>query len=410
MNDIFGGRGNAEIPPALSYLLTALVNLPELRTIVLSGNAIGEYVYDKKKEHGTIDLIEFLSTHVPLQHLYLANIGLSGETSDLIARALWRLHKNKVEAKTSVKLETVVCGKQHLRKDSMAAWAQTFRLHDQVKVVDIQGSRILTGGLGTLMDTQHKKKKEDHKAADSVAKDTDEKKEKKRQDDITLLHTVLLDTKFRDADLLDVVPPNLKKYESENEIMNLLLRVKPKGGLKHAKKLEVLNLYDNTFTDACVSAFTKQVPRWPELVELDLSDTVLRDRGAYLLGLALEKGKNGKLRTLRLQGNEIKSRGIAKLSGAVVGNAAALQRIELDRNQFDEENESVQALKELLDERKSRCEDDEVDEEAWGLDEFEEPESESEPESDEEEPELEPDSEEEGIIDELASKLEKTSI
>ncbi|KAI0398403.1 hypothetical protein F5Y17DRAFT_453974 [Xylariaceae sp. FL0594] len=424
MNDIFGGRGNSEIPPALSSLLSALAQLPELHTVVLSGNAIGEYVYDKKKEHGDVDLIEFLSTHVPLQHLYLANVGLSGETSDLVARALWRLHKNKVDAKTSAKLETVVCGKQHLRNDSMPAWAQTFRLHDQVKVVDIQGSRIMSGGLRSLMDTEHKKKKEDHKAADGVAKqEEDEGKDeakKKRQDDITRLHTVILDTQFRDADLLDAVPASLKKYEGGSEVVDLLLRVRPRGGLKHARKLEVLNLYDNTFSDACAGAFAKQVPRWTELVELDVADTALRDRGAYLLGLALEKGKNAKLRTLRLQGNEIKPRGIAKLSGALVSgdNAAALQRVELDRNQFDEDNEDVQALKKLLDKRRSKWEKenggddaDDVDDDAWGLDEFEEPEDESDLEDDEE-PELEPDSEEEegGIVDELASKLEKTSI
>ncbi|KAI1192435.1 RNI-like protein [Nemania serpens] len=346
--DIFTGRLLNEIPEALSYLLTSILNLPKLRTINLNDNAFGLNTQEP--------LIAFLSSHVPLQHLYLNNNGLGPHAGINIANALSKLHAKKEEARKAGQdvpnLETVVCGRNRLENGSMMAWAETFRLHNQVKEI-----KMVQNGI--------------------------------RQEGISLLLS---------------------------------------DGLSHATKLETLDLQDNTFTVIGARALAKVVPLWADILELGIGDSLLSAKGGVLLAEALSKGGNQKLETLRLQYNDITAPAVKHLSTAAQDALPALRRIELNGNKFSEDDESIIVLQELLEARKEEYAGDVIDEDAWGVDSLSDLE---ELDSDEEEEEEEITTEERAEklirdaeeaqeeptvqlkdrdVDDLASKLEKTSI
>ncbi|KAI9657195.1 MAG: hypothetical protein M1829_006941 [Trizodia sp. TS-e1964] len=145
--DIFTSRLLAEIPQALTFLLTALLSLPQLETIDLSDNAFGL--------NTQAPLVEFLSAHVPLRHLILNNNGLGPSAGVLIADALTALHAKKEAARAQGKdvpyLETVICGRNRLENGSMAAWAEVFARHDRVQVVKMVQNGIRQEGISHLL-------------------------------------------------------------------------------------------------------------------------------------------------------------------------------------------------------------------------------------------------------------------
>jgi len=147
--DIFTSRLLAEIPPALSSLLTACLPLPHLHTIDLSDNAFGL--------NTAAPLVAFLSQHVPLRHLILNNNGLGPEAGALVADALTTLAGKKEEARRKdggaqvPALETVVCGRNRLESGSMGAWARCFRANQGVKVVRMVQNGIRQEGIATLL-------------------------------------------------------------------------------------------------------------------------------------------------------------------------------------------------------------------------------------------------------------------
>ena len=125
LHDIFTSRLLSEIPPALTSLLTALLECPKLHTIDLSDNAFGLNTKDP--------LVDFLSKHVPLRHLILNNNGMGPIAGTSIAQALVTLAEKKEAARKEGKdvpeLESVVCGRNRLENGSMAAWAQAYSAH-----------------------------------------------------------------------------------------------------------------------------------------------------------------------------------------------------------------------------------------------------------------------------------------
>ncbi|KAI1758909.1 RNI-like protein [Hypoxylon sp. FL1150] len=318
--DIFTGRLLNEIPEALSSLLTSILNLPNLRTINLNDNAFGL--------NTQAPLVAFLSSHVPLQHLYLNNNGLGPHAGILIADALSQLHKKKEEARKAGQdvpyLETVICGRNRLENGSMLAWAKAFSLHNKIKEV-----KMVQNGI--------------------------------RQEGIEQLLT---------------------------------------AGLNHATELKVLDLQDNTFTVKGARALAKVVPFWADIQELGIGDSLLGAKGGIILADALSKGQNPKLATLRLQYNDITSAGVKGFASAAKDGLPALKRIELNGNKFSEDDESIVALQELLDERKEEHGGDIIDEDAWGVDSLSDLE---ELDSDEEEEE----EEEDVTVEEKAEKLVK---
>lgn len=147
MADIFTGRLLAEIPEALSSLLTSILNLPNLNTINLNDNAFGL--------NTQAPLVAFLSSHVPLQHLHLNNNGLGPHAGILIADALSELHVKKEAARKAGQnvpdLNTVICGRNRLENGSMTAWAKTFSLHNKVKEIKMVQNGIRQEGISHLL-------------------------------------------------------------------------------------------------------------------------------------------------------------------------------------------------------------------------------------------------------------------
>ncbi|KAF6232973.1 hypothetical protein HO173_008818 [Letharia columbiana] len=267
----------------LSSLLTALLELPNLHTVDLSDNAFGLNTVEP--------LVDFLSRHVPLQHLILQNNGLGPNAGTLIAHALTALAERKEEARKSGKtvpdLETVICGRNRLESGSMSAWAKAYRAHRKVKTV-----KMVQNGI--------------------------------RQDGISLLLT---------------------------------------EGLVWCQELVVLDLQDNTFTITGARSLSQVVEGWKQIRELGIGDSLLGSRGAVLFAEALGKGNNGLL-------------GVAANDKLV-----KLRRVELNGNKFSEDDEPVEGLRLLLEERKEKAGDAEGE---WGLDELSDLEEESDEEDEDE--------------------------
>ncbi|KAK4447641.1 hypothetical protein QBC34DRAFT_409194 [Podospora aff. communis PSN243] len=348
--DIFTGRLLSEIPEALSSLLTSILNLPNLNTINLNDNAFGL--------NTQAPLVAFLAAHVPLQHLYLNNNGLGPHAGILIADALSELHAKKEEARKQGQdvpyLETVICGRNRLENGSMTAWAKTFSLHNKVKEVKMVQNGIRQEGISHLLSE----------------------------------------------------------------------------GLRHATELKVLDLQDNTFTLLGAKALAAVTPEWTEILELGIGDSLLGNKGGVVFAKSLAEGKNTKLEILRLQYNEITSQGIKGLASAAKDSLPALKKLELNGNKFSEDDESIIALQELFEERKEALGGDVVAEDEWGLDSLSDLEEEdSEEEGEGEESDIEPEERAEKLIkeaeeaqeepviqvkdsdvDDLAKKLQTTSI
>lgn len=170
------------------------------------------------------------------------------------------------------------------------------------------------------------------------------------------------------------------------------------NGLTHLTKLDTLDLQDNTFTAMGAKALSQAVGNWTELRELGVGDCLLSGRGGVALAAALEKGKNKKVEVLRLQFNDINAKGLAGLASASSTALPALRRVEINGNKFDEEDPSIEKLREVLDARKEESGEHGDDDEYWGLDELDELESDDEDEEESDADEKRGDDEEEEDI------------
>ncbi|EWC45995.1 hypothetical protein DRE_04788 [Drechslerella stenobrocha 248] len=186
-------------------------------------------------------------------------------------------------------------------------------------------------------------------------------------------------------------------------------------GLVNCKGLEILDLQDNTFTIKGAKALAAVVGQWAVIRELGVGDCLLSSRGAIALAESLVQGKNKDLKILRLQYNEIDTKGIAALKGAVK-TLVKLELLELNGNKFSEADTHVEAIREIFEERGlgeldelSDLEDSDEEEDEEEEDEEEEERERVVKEADEAEGEtvaLEQDTR----VDDLADILGKTSI
>ncbi|KAL9109143.1 MAG: hypothetical protein Q9227_006234 [Pyrenula ochraceoflavens] len=319
LHDIFTSRLLEEIPPALSSLLTALLQCPKLSTIDLSDNAFGLNTKDP--------LVDFLSKHTPLQHLILNNNGMGPIAGAAIAQALTQLSTRKAESRKARDasssssssssseipgLESIVCGRNRLENGSMAAWATMYTAHaEHIKSVKMTQNGIRQEGISHLLQ----------------------------------------------------------------------------NGLRACTSLEILDMQDNTFTLLGASALADAVGEWPNLQELGVGDDLLGARGAVKVFEALGKGRNKKTEVLRLQYNDIDAKGVKALVQAVKDKDSlpVLRRVELNGNKFSEDDASIEALAEILSERKDEHGKDDDPEDHWGIDELDELEEESDEEDEGEE-------------------------
>lgn len=156
-----------------------------------------------------------------------------------------------------------------------------------------------------------------------------------------------------------------------------------RSGLSHCKDLEVLDMQDNTFTVMGAGALSEVVPQWTKLKELGVGDDLLGATGSIKVFDALAKGETKDIEVLRLQYNDINSQGVRSLLQAAKDGMPRLRRIELNGNKFNEDDFGIEALAELLRERKDGEGKEEDPEDFWGLDELDELEEESSDEEDE---------------------------
>jgi Ran GTPase-activating protein 1 len=175
-----------------------------------------------------------------------------------------------------------------------------------------------------------------------------------------------------------------------------------RNGLANTNKLQVLDLQDNTFRTEGANLLSRLVLGWTDLKELAVSDCYLTARGTIKLGEALAQGKNTNLEVIRLQFNEMGSKGLAALATATE-KLPKLRRVELNGNAFSEDDEAVDTIRSKVDAlRKKEGPPMDEDTEEWGLDELDELESEDEEEEDEAESDAEEDAERKVKEDEQA--------
>jgi Ran GTPase-activating protein 1 len=188
------------------------------------------------------------------------------------------------------------------------------------------------------------------------------------------------------------------------------------GGLKHLSGLQVLELEDNTFTAMGSKAFANIIDGLGDLQTLNLNDCYLSPRGWILIGEAMRSGKNKKLQILKLQFNNINSKGVELLVG-IHQFLPSLQRLELNGNKFGEDEVSVEQLRELLESKKEAAGVEEEDDN-WGMGDLDELEDESDEEDEDEEEDEEvkhdKEAEDENVaqdesksVDQLADMLDK---
>jgi Ran GTPase-activating protein 1 len=143
---------------------------------------------------------------------------------------------------------------------------------------------------------------------------------------------------------------------------------------------------------------------------------------------ALGKGESRNVEVLRLQYNDINSQGAKSLLQAVRDGMPNLRRVEINGNKFYEDDLSIQALADMLSERKDADGKDDDPDDFWGLDELDELEEESSEDEEDEEADEQEDLEERILeeaeeledkpvaqkrdpdVDELADALKKTGI
>ncbi len=139
----------------------------------------------------------------------------------------------------------------------------------------------------------------------------------------------------------------LKQNGIRQEGIELLME----KGLSYCPDIERLDLQDNTFTVKGSRALVKELPKWTKLVELAISDCLLSSKGGRLLGQALIDVPVPTLEILRLQFNEIDSKGVKLIFNAIKENLSKLQTLELNGNYFSEDDFTVEEITNLFEER-----------------------------------------------------------
>ncbi|KAK4193305.1 putative Ran GTPase-activating protein [Podospora australis] len=247
------------------------------------------------------------------------------------------------------------------------------------------------------------------------------KKEKARKNgqDVPYLETVICGRNRLENGSMTAWAKTFSLHNKVKEIKMVQNGIRQEGishllseGLRHTAQLRVLDLQDNTFTAMGAKALAEVAPLWTELLELGVGDSLLSAKGGVLLGKSLGKGKNKNLEILRLQYNEITAPGIKHLAAAAKDALPALKKIELNGNKFSEDDESILALQELLEERKEKFGGDVVVEDDWGVDSLSDLEDldSDEEEEEEEEEDVEPEERAEKLIKEAEEAQEEPTV
>lgn len=119
-------------------------------------------------------------------------------------------------------------------------------------------------------------------------------------------------------------------------------------GLAANTGLKVVDLQDNTATLRGAKAVAKFLRQWPQLEELQLSETLLRPKGSALLIEALRGGNHPHLRRLGLAFCDIPATTLSALSAAIQERKWALEHLDINGNFAEEDGPELEALRQAL--------------------------------------------------------------
>lgn len=155
-----------------------------------------------------------------------------------------------------------------------------------------------------------------------------------------------------------------RKHADLREVRLYQNGIRPAGivklvlGLAANRKLEVLDLQDNTLTAVGGEALARSLAQWPHLRELNLNDCLLKKNGLLAVAAQLVAVERP-LATLKLQYNELETDALGVLAAGVV-KLPKLAALELNGNRFEEDDEHVEALAAALEKQGGAL--DELDE------------------------------------------------
>jgi Ran GTPase-activating protein 1 len=324
LHDIFTSRKEWEIPEGLQFLLNALLQCPQLHTIDLSDNAFGlQVVVPAKKARK------------------------EGEEEKVIEKALLNFLSRHTPLKHLV-----------LNNNGMGPEA------------------------GTLI-------------ANALAELAERKAEARKQGlDVPHLESIVCGRNRLENGSMKAWAHAYEAHKSGMKSVKMTQNgIRPEGislllrsGLGHCSNLETLDMQDNTFTFKGAGALADVIGGWSKLKELGVGDDLLGANGAIKVFEKLATGHNKEVELLRLQYNDITTKGVEALLRAVKEGLPKLRRVELNGNKFNEDDAHVEAIAEMLSERKEEFGSADDPDEHWGVDELDEMEEE---ESDEDEAEAE---------------------
>ncbi|KAL8948735.1 MAG: hypothetical protein Q9222_005103 [Ikaeria aurantiellina] len=347
-------------------------------TILLNGNTFGA--------PAAAYLAPLLSAQTSLTHINLADIFTSRLLSE-IPPALSSLLTSLLPLQN---LESIDLSDNAFGLNTQAPLVEFLKQHIPLRVLVLNNN-----GLGPEAGA---------KIADALSELTDRKEEaRKERKEVPHLETVVCGRNRLETGSMRAWSAAFRKHSHVKEVKMVQNGIRQPGievllreGLKGCEGLEVLDLQDNTFTNVGAEALKEVLPGWKELRELGVGDSLLgRKGGMGMLCEALGKGMNKELRVLRLQYNEVDSKGVGRLLQLVKeGNLPRLRRVELNGNKFSEDDIGVKELRVLLEKRRKDARK-ELEEGEWGLDEFSDLEEEDSEDEEESEGEAEEDEEEE---------------
>ncbi|KIP09690.1 hypothetical protein PHLGIDRAFT_102431 [Phlebiopsis gigantea 11061_1 CR5-6] len=150
-------------------------------------------------------------------------------------------------------------------------------------------------------------------------------------------------------------------------------------GISVCKDLQYLDLQDNTFGELGSKTMAETLAQWSSLHTLNLSDCHLASEGDVSPVIeTLAEGSNPQLHTLQLQNNNFDTQSYALLSEGINSAFPLLKLLELQWNDFEDDDAAVATLERVMKGRGGKViiDDDEEEEE----------EEEAEEEAEEDEP------------------------
>lgn len=96
-------------------------------------------------------MVPFLSSHLPLQELRLANNGLGPAGATVIADAIYELGLKARQTGQPSRLRKIICGRNRCENGSAQAWGRAFEVHSELAEVRLYQNDIRNHGWDPIM-------------------------------------------------------------------------------------------------------------------------------------------------------------------------------------------------------------------------------------------------------------------